>query len=397
MPSRTLLVDLTPLDTPTRHRGNGRYLRELALGLAAIPTAELGGLRLLALTHLEADGRCSVTDDLAAFGGTPCLSAPGPRDHYRWAYARRFGLWRATRRLGVHGVHLGDPNAKPLMMRLSGCKTIVTCHDMIPLVYPERYLGWKDGGPMVGRLIERRRYRSATRVVAISEATRHDLERFVGLPHDRVSLVYNGIDVAGWAAPPARPATDVLARLGLGERPFVLAIGAADWHKNPEGAVAGLAAARRSGLDVELAWAGRLRPDHVATLDAAARAHGIYGRVRRLGFVDDGDLAVLLREALAHLLVSHCEGFGLTVVEAMAAGCAVITTRGGSLAEVAGDAALTVDPDDYEAIGAAIGSLAREPSVREQLVARGRARAPQFSREAQARAMIAVYRDVVGA
>lgn len=396
MSPRTLLVDLTPLDTPTRHRGNGRYLRELALGLAAVPAAELGGLRLLALTQLEADGRCAVTDDLASFAGSASLPSPGQRDHYRWAYARRLGLWRAVRGLAVDGVHLGDPNAKPLLMGLSRCKTIVTCHDMIPLVYPERYLGWKDGGPLLGRMIERRRYRSAARVVAISEATRRDLERFVGLPEGRVSLVYNGIDLASWAATPTIATADVLARFGLGARPFVLAIGAADWHKNPEGTIAGFAAARRAGLDLELAWVGRLRPSHVAAIEAAARAHGVLEHVRRVGFVDDAELAVLLRAALAHVLVSHCEGFGLTVVEAMAAGCAVITTHGGSLAEVAGDAALTVDPNDHEAIGAAMGSLARSPSLRERLVALGHARAPRFSRDAQARAMIAVYRDVLG-
>jgi glycosyltransferase involved in cell wall biosynthesis len=108
--------------------------------------------------------------------------------------------------------------------------------------------------------------------------------------------------------------------------------------------------------------------------------------------VSDDELRVLYRAARAHLLVSRCEGFGLTVVEAMAAGCPVVTTNGGSLAEVAGDAALQVNPEDPVAIGDALVRLCREPAVAADLVRRGRERALLFSRGAQARAMAAVYR-----
>jgi glycosyltransferase involved in cell wall biosynthesis len=115
-----------------------------------------------------------------------------------------------------------------------------------------------------------------------------------------------------------------------------------------------------------------------------------------LGDGSDEELAVLYRAARAHVLVSWCEGFGLTVVEAMACGCPVLTTRGGSLAEVAGDAALTVDPADPAAIGPALGRLCSEADLRTVLAARGRQRAPQFSRGVQARAMAKAYRALLG-
>jgi alpha-1,3-rhamnosyl/mannosyltransferase len=114
--------------------------------------------------------------------------------------------------------------------------------------------------------------------------------------------------------------------------------------------------------------------------------------VAYLGHVADEELAVLYRAAVAHVIVSRLEGFGLTVVEAMASGCPIIATEAGSLAEVAGDAAITVDPEDASAIGAAIERLLQSNSLRAELIERGRARAPRFSRQAQAVATAEVYR-----
>ena len=392
---RSLLLDLTPLDTPSRLRGPGRYLRELALGLARVPASSLGGLRIYALTHLKTTGEHRITEDLAAFEGSPELPAPGRHDHYRWAYARRLGFARAVRQLGAAAFHLGDPNATPLFGWTSGAKKIVTCHDMIPFLFPERYFGWKDGGPVVGRAIEGRRYRSADAVLAISEATRRDVIRLLGVRSERVVRVYNSVDVERWASDPTAPPAAVLAKHRLTARPYVLAVGAADWHKNPEGTIAGLAAARRAGASVELAWAGKLSRPVVDRISRLAEEAGVRDYVRFLGFVEDDDLAVLFRCAVAHVLLSRSEGFGLTIPESMAAGCPVITTRGGSLIEVAGDAALALEPDDYAGIGSAIARLVAEPRLRADLVAKGRARAPLFSRSVQAEAMLRCYQNVV--
>src|SRR6478609_6488386 len=137
----TVLLDLTSLNTPSRTRGHGRYVRELALGLAELPATETAGLRFLALTDLSLSGACSISEDIAGFEGTPGNPSPGPRDHYRWAYARRFGLARALRKTGADAVHLGDPNATPLLMSLTRCRKIVTCHDVIPARYPKVYFG----------------------------------------------------------------------------------------------------------------------------------------------------------------------------------------------------------------------------------------------------------------
>ncbi|HEX7669821.1 MAG TPA: glycosyltransferase family 1 protein [Polyangiaceae bacterium] len=389
---QNLLFDLTTLDTPSRHRGSGRYVRELACGLMRVPRNELGDIRLLGLTHLSINGDFRITEDLASFSGSSSVPVPGARNHLGWAYARRLALFRAARRVGARAVHLGDPNATPLLMGLTSCKTIVTCHDAIPTRFPSHYFGWADGGEWLGAAIERRRFQSADLVVAISEATRRDAIDLLGVEPERLSKVYNGIDVERWAADPGSRCRSVLERLGIGARAFMLYVGGFHWHKNVEGMVAGIAHARATGLDVELVWAGKLTSEQAAFVREVANRAGAASALRLVGYVSDEDLSCLYRAALGHVLVSRSEGFGLTIVEAMASGCPVVTTSAGSLAEVAGDAALEVDPEDAVAIGGAFLRLAEDGALRENLVTRGRLRAASFDLHVQARAMTALYR-----
>ncbi|HYQ00280.1 MAG TPA: glycosyltransferase family 1 protein [Polyangiaceae bacterium] len=393
----TVLLDLTSLDTPSRNRGHGRYVRELALGLAELPPSERGKLEFRALTHLSLAGAYRVTDDIAGFEGTPGQPSPGPKEHYHWAYARRFGLARALRKIGAAAVHLADPNASPLLMSLTQCKKIVTCHDVIPARYPAIYFDIRDGGPRLGLAIERRRYRSADLVIAISDATEQDARTILGVRPERMVRVYNGVDVDRWQTQPSLDEESVLRRHGLSKQPFALYVGGPDWHKNVDGMLAGLATARSRAPEVHLAWAGKLNPAQSEHVNGLVTKHGVKGAVSFLGFVPDDELSVLYRCACAHVLVSWCEGFGLTVVEAMAAGCPVLTTSGGSLEEVAGDAAVKVDPADPEQIGAALVRLFRDSELRLQLAGRGRRRAPRFSRAVQARAMVRAYSGLLNA
>jgi glycosyltransferase involved in cell wall biosynthesis len=392
--AKTILVDLTPLNTESRIRGTGRYVRQLAIGLSRLSESETRGLRLVGLTRLGWTGDCDTTDDLASYEGRP--DKPTRGDHYRFTYHRRVGLFRAVRKIQADLVHLGDPNATPLFMGLTRCKKLVSCLDLIPQRFPEHYYTLRDGGPFIGRLIEKRRYRSADRVVAISDATAADLRTFLDVPDERIVRVYPGLDVEDWLAVSTRPPDRaVLGRLGFAERPFVLYVGDGDWRKNAEGMVGGVARARARGLEVDLAWAGKLDAQKQERITAAAVAAGVADRVHLLGFVPDDDLQMLYRGALANLFVSRAEGFGYPVVEAMACGCPVITTAAGSLSELTADAAICVDPEDHTAIGDAIVLLQQDAAFREELIVRGKARAPFFSVRAQALAMVDVYRRMV--
>jgi glycosyltransferase involved in cell wall biosynthesis len=114
-----------------------------------------------------------------------------------------------------------------------------------------------------------------------------------------------------------------------------------------------------------------------------------------LGYIPDDALGALYRGAVAQLFVSRAEGFGYPVVEAMAAGAPVITSNRSSMAEIAGDAAILVDPEDPRAIADAITALGQSESERRRLSARGAARAHRFSLERMAEETIDVYRDVI--
>lgn len=393
MSMATVLYDLTPLDTPSRYRGFGRYVRELALGLSRLPAHDRQGLRILGLTKLAWTGRFEVTEELGSFAGSAERPQPSDADHYREAYKRRALLWQVARSVGADLVHLGDPHATPMGRALTRCKFLVTCHDLIPLRYPQHYFTWRDGFGVVGKLLEWRRYSSADHVVAISDATRDDLVRFFGMHTSRITRVYNSVDLERWSRAMSEQDREArLRRLGLNAKRFVLYVGDADWRKNVEGMTGGLAHARRAGADVELIIAGGLSPARARRVDDLARGHGVEAHVHRVGHLDDDDLLAMYRSAVAHLFVSRAEGFGLPVVESMACGCPVITTRQTSLGEVAGNAAVLVDPEDHVGIGEAIAALASDPGLQARTIARGREQAKLFSHERQAREMVALYR-----
>src|SRR5258708_27902912 len=131
-PVPRLLFDLTPLDTPSGPRGIGRYIRELALGLARLPSEELGGIEILGLTSLTWSGAYQVTDDIASYRGGARSVAPTEADFYQWAWRQRLALWRAAKSLNAGAVHVTDPHATPLFFGLPGCRTSVTSFDLVP-------------------------------------------------------------------------------------------------------------------------------------------------------------------------------------------------------------------------------------------------------------------------
>lgn len=392
----TALLDLSVLATNTRTRGIGRYVSDLALALDAAPRTT-SDLRVLGIEHLDVTGSATIAHDLKA--AVARLTDPGKRamPHAEWAYRVRLLLARAVKRIAPDVLHAGHPNATPLGQL--PCPRVVTCHDLIPLRFPQHYLDWRDGFRAGRTRLDLRRYHSADHVIAVSETTAKDLVEMLGVPAKKITVVHNGVDLGRWRSEPAEHDHAVRRRLGLETTSYVLCVGAANWRKNPEGALEALrrASERRPDHSLTLVWAARLGAEEHRALTERARALGIEDAVKLVGWVSDPDLAALYRGAVAQLFVSRAEGFGYPVIEAMAAGCPVITSNLSSMAEIAGDAALLVDPERPDEIADALVTLAESVAERRRLAQRGLERARRFALAKMAAATLDVYRQTASA
>jgi glycosyltransferase involved in cell wall biosynthesis len=219
--------------------------------------------------------------------------------------------------------------------------------------------------------------RRADHVCAISEFTRRTLVERSGVPPEKVSVTPLA------AAPAFRPESDPedrrrLAALGL--EPGYLFFPAHTWpHKNHRAAIEALRVLReRHGMRPRLACSGNPRQAQAA-LGAQIAEAGLTGQVRFLGYCPAEDMPALYRGAAALVFPSLFEGFGMPVLEAMASGCPVVCGNRTSLPEVAGDAALLVEPEDPEALAEAIRRVLTDTALRADLRARGLAQAGRFS------------------
>ena len=303
-----------------------------------------------------------------------------------WPQRLLWSLWHAPRDLrrrpvdvfhGVTGFEL--PGRGPWSL-------VTTVHDLVPLrlpaLVPARHR-WAVRCLLGGAL------RRAHRIIAVSETTRGEVLARYRLPPDRVVVVPEA--AAPHFGPPA-PSTlaATRARYGL-SRPYVLFVGFLEPKKNLRVLLEAVATLRRRGAwgDTELIVAGApgWGPDPVGR----AHALGLDGVVRFLGAVADAELPGLYGGALAFAFPSLWEGFGLPVLEAMAAGAAVVASNRGALPEVTAGAALLADPVPHP-FADALEQILTDPPLRERLRLAGLARAAQFSWERTARETLKVYR-----
>ena len=257
--------------------------------------------------------------------------------------------------------------------------TVVTVHDLgyryFPGAHPARqrlYLDWST----------RFSARAATQVLADSAATQDDLVRFYGVPKEKITVVYPGRDERlAWVDPAA-----VRARYGLAPD-YLLHVGTLQPRKNLARLMEAAASLRARWPGLQLVLAGQ--PGWQAgPILAQARAHS--DSVRLLDYVPDDDLPGLYSGARAFVFPSLYEGFGFPVLEAMACGTPVVCSNTSSLPEVAGEAALLVEPDDTAALADAIGRLLEDAALRENLIARGLEQVQKFSWERAAQETLAV-------
>ncbi len=384
---RRVLVDSTALLDGSMLHGIGRYIGDLLQGLTLTRDEWRDDLTIEALVEIHWVRSPLVSEDLGAVAErarTAVRRRAWPISACRWA---TLGRTVRTRRADI--VHLTQPLGVPLLLPVP---SVITCYDVIPLRYPKEYLGSEP--KRLSRWIrDWHRYRMPTRVACISQKTAADLA-LLGVPNKRIDVITTGVDLAQWSTPALPDDAARRARLGVGNKRYLLYVGDCDYRKNVPGMFEALALARQEE-DLELIWAGHLRRPQ-AQMVALAREYGVVDAVRFLGYVSDADLLPLYREAVALLFISRLEGFGLPVAEAMSVGCPTIVASDSGCDEVAGDAGIVVDPDDARAAADAILRLAHNEEVRTELVRRGRARVERFDRRGMAREYVRSYLAAVG-
>jgi glycosyltransferase involved in cell wall biosynthesis len=261
---------------------------------------------------------------------------------------------------------------------LATYRQVCTVHDLIPLDHPEwftpRFSAWY--GWLMPKLVHQ-----VAHIIAVSEFTRcRILERF-GVRPGKVTVAPNGIDKR-FSPRPSAEITQAREELGIPEGTYLLFLGSLEPRKN----IGRLLQAwdRISGELSDDTWLVVAGARGRSQVFSDAGLQHVPKRVHLTGYVSDDLLPALYSGALAAVYPSLYEGFGLPPLEAMACGTPVITSNSTSLPEVAGDAAILVDPTEPDQIGAAIARIAGDSSLRDELSRRGLARASSYSWDASA-------------
>ena len=257
------------------------------------------------------------------------------------------------------------------------CRSVVTIHDCIHLMFPE-YLSGR-AAHLYARLQMWTAAHRSDRVLTVSETSKQDILRRFRIPADKVTVVYNAIDERLTVPPAAEDFERVRDRYQLND-PFALYVGNIKPHKNLERLIEAFCELRGEPRfeSLKLVIIG----DEISRYQGLRRAvhqHKLHKHVRFLGFVPPATLAVLYRAARVFVFPSLYEGFGLPPLEAMYLGTPVVTSNVSSLPEVVGDAAVLVDPYSPASIAEGMRKALTDDALRASLRESGMARAREFS------------------
>ncbi|HEX7447095.1 MAG TPA: glycosyltransferase [Pirellulales bacterium] len=373
-------IDMFGVQSPSRHRGIGRYTRHL--------------VHTLLTRHTEHEYVLYFYDGLDGAGdGWPGRST-----------IRRLGrdCPRGTLRHSPQQLTKVDDRLDALLLTCAvesfesylppdplpeGPPTAAILYDLIPAMMPDEYLNQPGLADAYHAAL--RRLRQYDRLLAISEATRRDGLRQLGLAADRIVTIGTAVDSEFFVPDRGQPASDDVRRLltGLGiERPFVFCLSGTDERKNLRGLLAAYdCLPERLRQSHQLVITCRMHEAEAAHWRAEARRRGGDGRVLFTDFLPDDIVRTLYQRCAAFVFPSLYEGFGLPLLEAMHCGAAVLAGNNSSQPDVVGDAGLLADAGNPAALAAGLAQLLDDPALARVMGQRALVQARKFSWEATAR------------
>ena len=271
---------------------------------------------------------------------------------------------------------------------------VVTCHDLINLIKPETFIG-RARFPLISMMAWRlgvRGMQQADRVIAVSSHTKNDTVEHLGICDRDITVIPNAVDKIFRCIPEVE-IQKFRQQQRLNHDTFcLLNVGSNNARKNISTILQVVSILKKRGLPIHF-W--KVGADFNSEQKHFISDRGLDGCISYLGKPDEDTLIKIYNAADCLLAPSTYEGFGLTILEAMACGTAVITANVTSMPEVAGDAAILVSPLDDKAIADKVQHLYSNPSYLQELVSKGIARAKQFTWEQTAEQVARVYEQVL--
>ena len=354
--------------------GVGTYVAELLRALGEIPEK----IELVVCEDPE--------DPVPALSGS-CISRL-PIGSSKFSLAEQVELRAHCKSAQIDLFHSPYQYGVPLLLP---CPLVITVHDLIPFLFRTR--SWYK--QLLAVPLVKMGYRAAAlrahHIIADSANTARDVERILKVPSSRITPIHLAASDAFRPNRDSGETQELFSKCGL-RSPYVIVASTRNWRaKNLETSLRALALARRSsGIDFQTVVYG---PGN--GIDALSKRNLTFElNIQRVGYLPVGDLAALFRSAQLFITTSLYEGFGLPILEAMSCGCPVVTSNGGSLAEVAGDGAQVFDPMDARGMAEAVGRLLSDADEARRWRSRGLARASEFSWRKAAEQTMAVYRKV---
>lgn len=284
----------------------------------------------------------------------------------------------------IHSLHYTFP-------LLSSCSRVVTLHDMTFFLWPDMHT---RGRQLIMSFFAKLALRHAEGVLFVSDSTRKDAEKLFGPGNNIRRVTPLGVDQALFSSTGSTDARESLSKLGINQ-PYILFLGTVEPRKNVLRLVQAFESVSDRHPNHILVIAGGLGWNFEETLQAIEHS-SVKKRILRLGYVLPEDKISLLSCCDLLAYPSLYEGFGLPVLEAMAAGVPVITSNVSSLPEIAGDAAVQINPLSVELMAAAISWILEDNTYRNKLRQAGKEQAKKFSWRTTARHTYAAYRQVMG-